>query len=114
MNGGEYWPHDVAADKATARVGSYAPNAYGLYDMYGNVNEICLDRYVALTDGKAVTEPLITSGGQHVARGGNAASGDFKWLTSAMRMGPWIESMNNPNDGDLYGARLAIRIRAAE
>ena len=64
--------------------------------------------------GKAVTEPLVTSGGQHVARGGNAASGDFKWLTSAMRMGPWIESMTNPNGGDLYGARLAIRIRAAE
>ena len=114
MNGGALWPYDVAADKATARVGSYAPNAYGLYDMYGNVNEICLDRYEALTDGKAVTEPLITSGGQHVARGGNAASTDLKWLTSAMRMGPFIESMDNPGGGDLYGARLAIRIRAAE
>jgi len=27
----------------TAEVGSYAPNAYGFYDMSGNVNEWCLD-----------------------------------------------------------------------
>lgn len=28
----------------TAIVGSYAPNAWGVYDMYGNMSEMCLDR----------------------------------------------------------------------
>ena len=29
----------------TAIVGSYEPNAFGLYDMHGNLNEWCLDRF---------------------------------------------------------------------
>ena len=109
MDGLDYWPYDVAGDKATARVGSYAPNAYGLYDRYGNVNELCLDHYKALTDGQTVTEPLVTTGDGCVARGGNCTS-EGGWLNSSMRMGPNIETMTNSSAMDLYGARFALRI----
>ena len=36
-----------AAGGATAKVGSYAPNAWGFYDMLGNVQEFCLDASMA-------------------------------------------------------------------
>jgi len=59
-------------ENATAEVGSYAPNAWGLYDMHGNVWEWCLDWSVLSLGYTEVTDPVGPSGPQlnRVVRGG--------------------------------------------
>ncbi|MBM3989324.1 MAG: formylglycine-generating enzyme family protein [Planctomycetes bacterium] len=63
----------------TGPVGSYAPNAWGLYDMHGNVREWCLDS-VANYPAGAVTDPFVTGGPDRVVRGGSwgYGSGDCR------------------------------------
>ena len=58
-----------------AKVGSYLPNAWGLYDMHGNVVEWCLDWWVSDLGSSAVTDPKgPNSGSPRVVRGGSWGS----------------------------------------
>ena len=53
------------------KVGSYLPNAWGLYDMHGNVYEWCLDWWKGDLGSSAVTDPKgSNSGSNRVMRGG--------------------------------------------
>ena len=54
----------------TVEVGSFTPNAWGLYDMHGNVNEWCWDWY-GLYDTEGGDNPVgPETGTRHVYRGG--------------------------------------------
>lgn len=68
-NGGSGYSQGGDTSVGTAKVGSYPPNAWGLYDMHGNVSEWCLDWYVAAPPG--TVDPVgAASGSVRVVRGG--------------------------------------------
>ncbi|MEI8077999.1 MAG: SUMF1/EgtB/PvdO family nonheme iron enzyme [bacterium] len=68
--------------------GQYKPNAWGLYDLHGNLNEWCLDNFAPYT-ATAVTDPLVLNGNDQ---------------TKAIRGGSW-------ND-DAFRCRSSIRLFA--
>ena len=72
VNGSQGPAANCSAANGTAKVGSYAPNAWGIYDMYGNVHEWCRDRYQEnLTDVDGNTGPASTGDLKRVIRGGS-------------------------------------------
>ena len=101
--------HAWLADNSTKRthpVGQKKPNAWGLFDMHGNVSEWCNDAYDAryYQSSPAVNPHGPAEGAQYVLRGGSWAS-TAEALRSASRTG------ENPGFSDACLARDAIGFR---
>ena len=92
----------------THPVGQKRPNAWGLYDMYGNVIEWCRD-WSAFYEGDAVDSLGPATGEMRVRRGGGWASG-AKYCSSARRGGkvPGYSGKGLANEDGTLGFRLAL------
>lgn len=114
---GRYWYNGgkgaAGVDGGTVAVGRYLPNAWGLYDMYGNAWEWCLDWLQGNLGTAAVTDPVGPSSGRgRVLRGCGWKNG-AQGLRSAMRWNTW----GNPSINDYsYGFRVVARpaVRAGQ
>ena len=90
-NGGLGSSDTCTTDNGTAKVGTYNPNAWGLYDMHGNVWEYCLDVYKYSLGTSAVTDPV-----------GEFYSGNSKTYYRVYRGGSWGSGANHCRSAKRY------------
>jgi formylglycine-generating enzyme required for sulfatase activity len=91
----------LAGEQYAHRVGQKKPNAWGLYDIYGNVSEWCRDLYAEKLPGGR--DPEVTEKGSYrVPRGGH-------WYTGPRNSPSAFREGEKPLDRSSYlGFRVAL------
>ena len=100
----------VYATNGTALAGLKQPNPWGLYDMHGNVAEICLDWYAGDLGSGPQSDPLGAAGSQYgkrIMRGGGFAA------TAAMCRSAWRGNLLATNAYANTGLRMARTVGVA-
>lgn len=96
--------------KGTARAGTFAPNAWGLYDMHGNVWEWCLDWYaddITAHGGKVNIDPATPANTLSGASGANRVVRGGSWFNAAGLCRPAYRNIRPPtNRVNSYGIRV--------
>ena len=62
--------YDANSKNTTHSVGTKKPNAFGVYDLHGNVWEWCSDAYTEATNALSAVDPFNEQGAGRVLRGG--------------------------------------------
>ena len=89
----DYAWYFVNANRKTHPVGQKKPNAWGLYDMHGNVWEWCDDRYGEYATGSVKDTVGPSSGVHRVFRGGSWYTA-ARYCRAAFRGWDWPRSRN--------------------
>jgi len=99
---GEYAWYRNNSDNTTHAVGEKLPNAWGLYDMHGNVGEWCQDWSGDYGNEKVVIDPTGAASGKYRVCRGGAFAVQPKFVRSADRV-----SFQPGRSVPFFGFRLA-------
>jgi len=98
----DYAWYDKNSNRETHPVGQKKPNGFGLYDMIGNVLELCEDWYGYYKEGE-VTDPVGSGTGQYRVLRGGSWGFNSRFCRSSYRYG------SLPADRLSYGGFRVVR-----
>ena len=109
--GNRPYGHEESGLETHAPVGSYQPNAWGLYDMHGNVWERCLDYHLGNLSNGGTDPKGSATGSTRVIRGGSWGT-DAGGCASSSRQGSAPDSTGHNLEAYCYpGFRISMTLR---